>query len=612
MKRLVFSSPFNLVLIATFLVIFFFRMWEAPTHVLSWDVFGYYLYLPAQFIYHDLALSDISWVKTLQENYEVSTTLYQLVSSPLKNGMVIKYSSGIALLTLPFFLIGHLVAALSGYATDGLSLPYQYAMAFGGLFYIFLGLNYFKKILQHFFEEKIALIVFLVSVFGTNYFHLMTFDGTLLTHNFAFTGLAILVWNTIHWHRHTHWKHAVGIGVSIGIITLVRPTEAVAVLIPVFWNVYDRASFQRKVMLMIEKLSQILLALALATICFLPQIIYWHEVTGQWFFYSYQNAGEGLDFLSPHVLPFLFSFRKGWLIYTPIVFMAFAGFFFLYRQKKELLFSIFLFVVLSVYISASWTCWWYAGGSFSSRTLVPVYVVLALPLGYLLQSIQGKLLKIVVTVFMVGMVLLNLFQSWQFENGVIDKERMTKRYYAAIFGKTERPENAEKLLLIDRTIKDFRVFDSLYTVRGETVFSDPFVSDGRKNKNYEVFNGKTVLKLDKDRKFGSNFQQQFSALTDTDWAWIVIKANVFFPAEYQGQAPLIVGQMMHKGDTYNYRTAPKDKSSIKLGAWNELRLDYLTPHVRTKDDVFKSYLWQRSQSPVYFDELTVEVFTLEQ
>jgi len=47
------SVWFSLFLIAG---IVFFRFVYPPIYALSWDVFGYYLYLPATFIYHDFWL----------------------------------------------------------------------------------------------------------------------------------------------------------------------------------------------------------------------------------------------------------------------------------------------------------------------------------------------------------------------------------------------------------------------------------------------------------------------------------------------------------------------------------------------------------------------------
>ncbi len=590
--------------ILLFSTMVFFRVLLPPESILSWDVLGYYLYLPATFNYNDLQLTDLSWLKELNQQYDFSNTLYQLVKSP-EQGMVIKYTSGIAILLSPFFLLANLLAPAFGYPADGLSLPYQYIMASGGMLAVFIGLWMLRKSLLVFFDEKLTALLLVLIVLGTNYFQLMTFDGTLLTHNFLFMFYAVLLWNTIRWHQGYKWIHAIAIGIAVGWITLLRPSEAVAVLIPLLWSVYSWETVKQKLSLVSKYPAQIAIAAVLAVMMFLPQMLYWQHVTGEWLFYSYQNAGEGLDFLSPHTWEFLFSFRKGWFIYTPLILFAFAGFFLIKNQGKVALWPVLVFVLVTLYISSSWTCWWYAGGSFSSRTMVPAYTVLAVPLGFTLKRILASRWKSLWAGLIVVLVVLNLFQTWQFENSIISKERMTRPYFIETFGRMSVPENAEELLLIDRTIRDFKEFKSIYPLREKQVFKNDF-SEGNK-KNFMVFSDSSVVKLNKDRRFSPSFIKPFDELTDTDWAWMIVEVEVYIPEDYSGKPPLVVGLMRHKGKTYNYRTTVSN-SNLVPGQWNTLRLEYLTPHLRTHQDEFMTYIWQRNDLPVYVNDFSVKMY----
>ena len=98
--------------------------------VLTWDVFGYYLYLPAGFIHDDPALQDRAWLDEVMTTYEPSSTLYQLVDGP-DGKRVIKYSSGMAVLYAPFFFVAHVLADPLGFPADGFSAPYQLAITIG-------------------------------------------------------------------------------------------------------------------------------------------------------------------------------------------------------------------------------------------------------------------------------------------------------------------------------------------------------------------------------------------------------------------------------------------------------------------------------------------------
>jgi hypothetical protein len=78
MKRFRNFSPSSLVLILLCLFIFFFRLNHRESKEISWDVFGYYLPLPATFIYNDPLLNDRSWVDQLNDEKHLSGTVYQI------------------------------------------------------------------------------------------------------------------------------------------------------------------------------------------------------------------------------------------------------------------------------------------------------------------------------------------------------------------------------------------------------------------------------------------------------------------------------------------------------------------------------------------------------
>ncbi len=70
------------IFILSFGILFQYSQMEYLRYVISWDVFGYYLYLPAAFIHHDITLQHFDWVLEVQKQYEVSDTLYQLFNTP--------------------------------------------------------------------------------------------------------------------------------------------------------------------------------------------------------------------------------------------------------------------------------------------------------------------------------------------------------------------------------------------------------------------------------------------------------------------------------------------------------------------------------------------------
>lgn len=104
-----------------------------PIEVISWDVYGYYSYLPGIFIYEDVP--NYGFVASHFSKYNVSANLYQLAE--IQEGVFAPiYTMGMAILWLPFFFIAHIITQLTGiYPADGMSFYYQLAIVTACWFY---------------------------------------------------------------------------------------------------------------------------------------------------------------------------------------------------------------------------------------------------------------------------------------------------------------------------------------------------------------------------------------------------------------------------------------------------------------------------------------------
>lgn len=80
----------------------YYPKWKLPRTeaTISWDVSGYYLYLPAFFIYHDL--KNLDFKPGLDEQYYPSSSPYQSYTHT-SGHQVMKYTCGLAILYAPFF-----------------------------------------------------------------------------------------------------------------------------------------------------------------------------------------------------------------------------------------------------------------------------------------------------------------------------------------------------------------------------------------------------------------------------------------------------------------------------------------------------------------------------
>jgi hypothetical protein len=391
------------------------------------DIQQYYTYLPATLIHKDLSLSFVN------ENKEKLNKYVWGIPSPTGKPLIIT-SCGLTLLYSPTFLISHLVAKMVGYDTDGYSLPYYIGLQFNLIIYLLIGLIFLRKVLLRFFSESVTAITLLVLFFGTNLYYYSTYESPM-PHAYEFSLAAVFMYYTIRWHESPNFKNTILTGLLLGIITLIRPTNIVVLLFFMLWGVTTLKDAGKRIKIFIQKWYLVLIMVFIFLLIWSPQFLYWKYISGHYLFYSYDTTSH-FDFLSPHIIKGLFSYRKGWLLYTPVMAFSLAGILLLIRKYKGLAIPVGVYTLVNIYIVLSWFCWWY-GGSFGLRAFIDSYAVLSLPLGTFLAWTLKQRAAIrygFLAVFSL-LVVLNLFQTSQYRNGAIHYANMTKKAYWETFGK---------------------------------------------------------------------------------------------------------------------------------------------------------------------------------
>lgn len=597
------------VLLLLFSVIIVVRILTLIPNELSWDVLGYYLHLPAIFIYNDHSLNDIGWIEQLQVQYNFTGTLYQIGRGP-SGDPIFFFLTGMAIFYLPWFLVAHYAAAFLGYPADGFSLPYQYTLAIGNVIYTLLALIYMRKVLLKFFNDRLAAFLLVVLVLGTNYLHFVTIKN-LETANVLFLLIVLVLYNTIQWHETHKLKNIAAIAVFSVLAGLVKPSEVLVILIPVFWGVYSRKTFHQKFRLLLKYRSQIFISASLAFVLAIPQMIYWYSETG-WFIYdSYKNPGVGLDFFSPHIINVLFSFKKGWLIYTPVMWFALFGLMVLYFKNKVVFGPAVIYCFFAFYLLASWTEWWY-GASYSIRPMISLYPILLIAFGYFLKwlSNQWLWLRITTLSLIVLLLFLNLFQTWQFNNYILDAFGTTKAYYFAVFGKTKIAPETRNLLSMQRPFSGDAIFNDPGNYKIRELYSEDFESLAGKDGlewSYTQINGKS-LRIDGNVRYSPEFKMRYKEITHADHLWIRARIDILLPEGYNDILPELALMFDRREGSYHYRSYKVDTSEIKPGNWSALQIDYLTPFIRSKRDFFKCHIYNQGNTPFLVDNFKIEIF----
>ncbi len=404
---------------------------------ISWDTSGYYWYLPSLFIYHDI--KDQKFAPEIMKKYAPTPEVQQFFKH--SNGKyVMKYSSGMALQYLPFFFTAHLLAENLGFEADGFSLPYQFALQFGGLIMCFIGLYFTRKNLLFYFSDFVTALVLICIVFATNYLNYAAIDNAM-THNWLFTWYAVLIYCSIEFYKKTSVKYAIFIGISIGISALTRPTDLVAILIPVFWGMNNISlnSMKDRINFLFREKKSLITAVLFTFLIGSLQLLYFKHSGGEWFIYSYQ--GQSFSWLHPHFKNYMFSFRTGWLLYNPIFILSLIGLYYTIKYKSYWV-ALVVFAIVNTYVVVCWDIWWYGG-----RAMVQSYPIFAF---FIAAAIEKALKKTFVKFILFGFISICIYHNiWWTHNvhrgGLWDAYDMTKAYYYRVLGRWSAPADAIKL-----------------------------------------------------------------------------------------------------------------------------------------------------------------------
>jgi hypothetical protein len=291
--------------------------------------------------------------------------------------------------------------------------------------YGLLGLWLVRKLLLRFFEDPTVAWTLAGVGLGTNFFAYATYDAAM-AHAALFMWQATLLYCTVRWYETFEGRWAAGIGLFLGLAVLCRPTEILYVLVPLTWGLTSWAAVQQRGGLLLRHGGQLALAAVIGLAVLSLQLLFWRSTSGQWLLYSYGN--EHFDFLHPHIVDGLFSYRKGWLLYTPLVGLMLLGVVAARRVVPSVVTPVLLLLPLLIYVTFSWGEWAYGGG-FSARPLVSVYPLLALPLAALLVWARQTAWSTAVHGLVAFCIVLNLWQTWQYRAGILLYDNNTAELY---------------------------------------------------------------------------------------------------------------------------------------------------------------------------------------
>jgi hypothetical protein len=342
------------------------------------DKAGYYVYLPAFFLYNFDARNFPEGVDLKSGN---GFSFLAKADETEKRIVFTKYPMGVALMDMPFFLLTHAYCKVTNTPADGFSAPYFRMRTFTNSLYTLMGLGLILLWLKrkYDFSDFTLISSFLLLLLGSNLLY-YTVKDVGLSHNYSFFLIACFLNVQSNPKYVNRLGYPVVLGIVIGLLLLVRPINAVFMVLLLLWDIPPVGPGFR------EKVKTYFWAGLVAVLMFVPQLIYYRYSLGAMISYSYGNE-TFVYAKNPKIFHVLFAFENGWLTNNPVFLTVFFGLILMFKRKIQNGWIILGLIVAITWLYASWWSW-ELGCAYGHRAFIEFYPILMVPLALSLDYLK--------------------------------------------------------------------------------------------------------------------------------------------------------------------------------------------------------------------------------
>lgn len=567
---------------------------------------GYFAYLPATIIYGDLTYSFYDDIK--EKYYEGKGQDYRV---KVNNKTINKNWPGVAILWAPFYIVAHIISTVTNLPNDGYANIYQYSIIAAAMFYLLLGLYFLRKFLKlyHIKPFYISAIQAII-VFATPLYHYATRDVSF-THTYSFVFIMIFFYYVKTISIEYSFKKLFTLALIFGMIIIIRPVNGlVFTAIPFICGSWKSTHnlFQN----VFKNPKHLLVSfLALIFILSIIPILYKIQVN-QWFVWQYKSNADktknvGFNFSEINIHNILFSFRNGLFIYSPALFLSFIGFIALLWKRKYFQPSAFLVSFLLItYVLSSWQAWWY-GMSYGMRTMVDYLPMFVLLFVFAFKIAHKRIAGIIIALSAI-FIILNVIQEYQYRKYIFFW-KMDKELYSEVFLKTSKKYHGYLWKKCGSYVPKDYISESkdslvkIYDVKNIFLDAKPYFIDSTS------FNGKVVAKFNPKKLYLTGLPStRKDSLFKNKIKYFIInaQADVFIPDDrIENVFSLVVSS---ESGYQLYKALHSEYINLETNIWETINTQVKVDGNIPDSSVFKVYLWQRGEKPIFVNNFEVQIF----
>ncbi len=364
---------------------------EGNTHEFfwgSWDGMGYYQWLPSAFVSGEF--ERMFWTYEMAPDRWISL-----------------FSLGVAVLQLPFFLLGQLMSWFFDYPLNGFSPANAVSMMTASAVYAGAGAVLAFRLAREFSSTTSSLLSVVAIYAGSNLIYYGT-HTPLMSHIYSFFLIGLFCWCTIRTIKGPKGYEVLLFVLSGSLLVLIRQLNIVVFLFPIYMAYFSPGGLRGAWRNLTRNRLLLSVSVGLAVVPWVLQGLYWHHITGAWYANGYAFKGEFFhwDKMVPGMV--LFSPRNGWLAYSPIFLAAMVTLVVHVWRNTRPARVLLLIVALVVIIYSAWWCWW-LGGAYGFRGMVDFYALLAIPMAWFFRSVLRRplALRVFAALLMIALIRLN-------------------------------------------------------------------------------------------------------------------------------------------------------------------------------------------------------------
>lgn len=331
------------------------------TPTVQYDGVGYYAYLRSAGIDHDFDFSNEFSQTPLELNTGVKLTKTGYAANP--------WSVGPAMAFAPLWWLGHGIALLGGWPSDGYSQPYLALTTWGSTLAGLIFILSCEALLRRQFSPKIAALATISIYLASNLLYYSLLQGAY-AHSLSAACVSLMALASMRLREQPSIGRWAQLGLSMGATIVSYWIGALVLILPalLLWPLLvgkQRLAWPN----LIKGLGIAALAGLLVV---LPQLAMWRLLYGAWL-----TIPQGGNFATPRssqLWPMLVGSLYGMLWWTPIYVLGLVGLGLSIRQRQAWPYLAAV-IIYSIYISRLPD--WHGSGAFGLRRLTTLAPCLA-------------------------------------------------------------------------------------------------------------------------------------------------------------------------------------------------------------------------------------------